>query len=146
MFRLLILAALLILPLHAQFNTSFENMHHSKVQSLLKSAVKNAHLNAEQQSHVEGIVREIELLGDALFEQEHKLKALKTVRKAEKGKFGMMWWLDAKHRMKVLEMDLKVKDQQRIVENAKEDLDIHWIKLKPYFGVFSEVGISLKKL
>ncbi len=126
------------LPLDAK-NESIFLHHHSKLRALIQSSLKRAHLSTLDQEQVGNIVKEIETLGTELFDHEHKLNALKFARRTEKARFGVFWWMNAVDRIKVREMDLKVKDQQRIVENTKEDIDLHWIRLKPFFGVYSEV-------
>jgi hypothetical protein len=122
-----------------QKNDSFYLQHHSKLQALIQSSTKRAHLTRSEQFQVQEIVNKIENLGVELFDHEHALNALKSSRRSEKAKMGLFWWIHADHRIKIREHDLKVKDQQRQVENLKENIDLHWIKLKPFFGVFSEV-------
>jgi hypothetical protein len=114
--------------------------HHSRGKILLESAVRHAHLSPQDKSAVVAIISQIKQLSDSLFKEEASLSSMKYHRKALKHDLGVWWWFKTHDRLKVAEYDMQIRDQERVVDNLKEDVDLHWKQLKPYFGVYSEVS------
>lgn len=115
--------------------------HKLRGEILLESAARHAHLSGESKQAVQETIRQIEVLSQGLFKEEVELLGLKTSRRKLVQGLGWNWWFKTHDRLKVAETDLKIRDHERIVENIREDVDLHWKQLKPYFGVYSELFV-----
>jgi len=79
----------------------------------------------------------IKLLLSKLTTEETILLQLKG--KVRQLKHDFFWFFDESNRLRVDEVQLKVNDQERIVEDIVDDMFFEWKKLKPLYGIYSQM-------
>jgi hypothetical protein len=97
-------------------------------------------LDAEKRQKIQEIKTVIKNLATQLMKEEMKLNRLKAEVRALKSDF--FWFFNDATRMKVDEAQLKVNDQQRVIENLVDDIMVEWKRLKPLYGLYSKMFLS----
>jgi len=90
-----------------------------------------------KRKQIQAIKSRIKSLVDQLVKEEMKLNRLKAEVRAVKTDF--FWFFNETARQIVDELQLKVNDQQRIVENIVDDIMVEWKRLKPLYGIYSKM-------
>ena len=106
---------------------------------LLDKAQPLQHHREEHITAITQLKNEIASLNAKLRVEAEKLNSLTAERAQLKRSLGLLWIFKANERLQVMAANLAVQDQARVVENVRENINFHWAKVKPHFGVFSQL-------
>jgi len=105
---------------------------------LLKSVDSEIHsFEAVKKEKILHLKEQIKSLLLKLQKEERIL--LEKKEKVRQLKHDFFWFFNEENRLRVDEAQLQVNDQERIVENILDDVLFEWKKLKPLYGIYSQM-------
>eukprot|EP00301_Raphidiophrys_heterophryoidea_P022141 c6370_g1_i1.p1 GENE.c6370_g1_i1~~c6370_g1_i1.p1 ORF type:complete len:287 (+),score=69.39 c6370_g1_i1:87-863(+) len=119
-----------------------ETKQHTAATHLLDEAHGALELfDHERQVWIQDLLRDIHDLSETLKTEELALNSLEAEKELVK-KANFFWFLNVADRETVDDLQLRMKIQQRVVDNIADDIDVHWRKLKPLYGLKSKMFVS----
>lgn len=110
---------------------------HKSVNMLLNYANVSSLADPTHQGEVTKLRGQILDLEQQLFYDAKELVKVEAER--DDLKQGFWWFVHPQLQLAVAEAQLKVSDQHRLVHNVMEDIQFHFLEIKPFFGLRSKM-------